>query len=126
MQISSICFCEYFESHTFTNFNFNGENNEKFFERTIFIRNTIIPKTYAVSFKHVSNTFNGLISNATIHSNAQVVFFVALSTNMFMSHFQKKKILISKFQQRISSSVSLRNIVRHFECDMFFFYLDNW
>ncbi|XP_031638362.1 uncharacterized protein LOC116350648 [Contarinia nasturtii] len=58
------------DSHTYTNV-LSSDDDNKFFERTLFTRNTTVPKSYVVTFKYITSTFDGFINQAVIHSNAQ-------------------------------------------------------
>ncbi|XP_055321236.1 uncharacterized protein LOC129577748 [Sitodiplosis mosellana] len=59
------------DAHSITGSFYNGYDGTTFLERTLFTRNTTMPKSYVVGFKYVSDIFGRDIYNGIIHSDAQ-------------------------------------------------------
>lgn len=67
----------------FFEFFFSGQTfGHTFLERTLFTRNTTIPKSYIAGFRYVGDVSSTVIGGGIISSDAQVQYFI-----LFLSVF---------------------------------------
>lgn len=81
-----------------------------FLERTLFIRNTTIPKSYVVGFKYVGDVSSTVIAGGIIRSDAQVGSFSRCS---FFAGFALFNFMFSLFYSALKSACchkALKNV----------------